>query len=70
LEIYQGIINTYTPHKGCGFIRREKGKDVFFSIDDVREYEELELLCRVSFEIIRDKKGLKAQSIELIRAGS
>lgn len=70
MEIYHGIINAYTPHKGYGFIRRQKGKDVFFSIDDVREYEELELSCKVSFEIVRDNKGLKAQRIELIRAES
>ncbi|WP_076568241.1 cold shock domain-containing protein [Janthinobacterium sp. TND4EL3] len=31
---YRGILNAYNPVKGIGFIRREKGKDVFVLYSD------------------------------------
>lgn len=59
-----GIVTTFDSFKGYGFIRREKGKDVFFYYDA--------LLCQenlvgagdtVSFIIKNEGKGPKAYEI-------
>ncbi|KJG11968.1 retron Se72 family effector protein [Photobacterium iliopiscarium] len=64
MELDLGIINAFNSFKGIGFIRREKGKDVFFSIDDIeQDIDIIKLGAKVSFSIIKTKKGLNAKNI-------
>ena len=56
-----GILKTYDVFKGYGFIRREKGKDVFLFFKDFNG-NDLEIVegCVVSFEVEETGKGPKA----------
>lgn len=60
-----GHINSYDPLKGFGFIRRGKGKDVFFHYTDL-EFSEavIGLGDTVSFSIDMTGKGPRAKSIK------
>ncbi|MCW3171416.1 retron Se72 family effector protein [Shewanella subflava] len=59
-----GFINTYDDFKCFGFIRREKGKDVYFSIDDFADDTILIAIgTKVKFEISKEPKGLRARNI-------
>lgn len=64
-----GMIHAYDSFKGFGFIRRKKGKDVFFFydgfIESTIEPAEGDI---VSFEITQQPKGPKAHNI--IKEGS
>lgn len=63
----RGYINSFDPIKGYGFIRREKGKDVFFHYSNLITPEELiGEGDTVSFEIEKSEKGLRAIDIEKI----
>ena len=59
-----GVIHAYDAFKGFGFIRRKKGKDVFFFYDELPdgdiEPSEGDL---VSFEVRRMSKGPRAFNI-------
>jgi CspA family cold shock protein len=64
-----GMIHAYDSFKGFGFIRRDKGKDVFFLYDGYIESNvEPSVGDLVSFEINMQPKGPKAQNI--IKEGS
>ncbi|MCC4222819.1 cold shock domain-containing protein [Vibrio campbellii] len=63
-----GKINAYNDFKGIGFIRREKGKDLYFSIDDFAEYIDLDALkvgLNLKFDVVKTPKGPRAVAIEL-----
>ena len=36
-DIHKGVVSAYDTFKGFGFIRREKGKDVFFFYDEIED---------------------------------
>lgn len=60
-----GIIHTYDPFKGFGFIRRTKGKDVFFFYDQFPKGEiEPSEGDRVSFDVEKKPKGPRAINIQ------
>lgn len=60
-----GIVTVYHSFKGFGFIRREKGKDVFFFYDDMAEGQsELIPGDRVEFEVRAEKKGPRAYDVK------
>ncbi|ELV7516481.1 retron Se72 family effector protein [Photobacterium damselae] len=59
-----GYINAYIEHKGFGFIRREKGKDVFFSIEDINDTDLIVINKKVTFDIESKKKGPRAINIK------
>ncbi|MEZ8358229.1 cold-shock protein [Vibrio splendidus] len=62
-----GYINAFNDFKGFGFIRREKGKDVYFSIDDFEtevEFEAVSVGLQVAFLVKKEAKGPKAFCIE------
>jgi CspA family cold shock protein len=62
-----GIINMYDPFRGLGFIRREKGKDVFFLFDELPDMEfEPTIGDRVTFEIKVMPKGPRAYKLKLV----
>ncbi len=62
-----GTVNSYNNLKGFGFIRREKGKDVFFFYEDfMNGNSDVVLGDTVSFEIENKPKGPRAMKIEVI----
>lgn len=61
-----GYINAFIEHKGFGFIRREKGKDVFFSTEDLDNIDLININQKVEFNIEKRKKGPKAINIKFI----
>lgn len=63
-----GYINVFNDFKGFGFIRREKGKDVYFSIDDFEsevDFESVSVGLQVTFSVVKEAKGPKAFCIKL-----
>lgn len=63
----EGIINEYFPLKGFGFIRRAKGRDVFFFYNQLVDKDsKVDVGDRVSFSIIQGEKGPKAVSVKKI----
>lgn len=67
----RGVVNAFNSFKGWGFIRREKGKDVYFFYSDV-DTEELDLLVGdvVEFSVREEAKGPRAYSISRIASKS
>ncbi len=59
-----GRVRTYDHFKGFGFIRREKGKDVFFFYDQITEDDKnLSEGDTVSFTVDDAPKGPRALEI-------
>lgn len=63
-EFGKGFVVSYDPFKGFGFIRREKGRDVFFFYDDIAEAD-LDIFegVHVEFEVRVEKKGPRAYTL-------
>ncbi|WP_371317673.1 retron Se72 family effector protein [Pseudomonas sp. D2002] len=62
-----GIVTTFDPFKGYGFIRRAEGKDVFFYYDDIcDEDKNLTKGDKVEFILEIEKKGPKAYAVKKI----
>jgi CspA family cold shock protein len=61
-----GSIRCYYPLKGFGFIRRAKGRDVFFYRSDASGEEILLDGAQVSFILREEEKGPRAFNIERI----
>lgn len=59
-----GVIRCYYPLKGYGFIRRAKGKDIFFYRLDARDEEILYDGAHVTFALKNEPKGPRAFEIE------
>ncbi|HYE36064.1 retron Se72 family effector protein [Methylocaldum sp.] len=60
-----GIIREYFTLKGFGFIRRERGKDVFFFYTDLKcKDENIDIGDRVSFNVTKTPKGPRATLIK------
>lgn len=64
-ERFFGRVRMYEQFKGYGFIRRDKGKDVFFFYDDIeggdRNIVEGDV---VSFQVELAPKGPKAKALQ------
>lgn len=59
-----GFVNSYNSFKGYGFIRREKGRDVFFSYDDVEDVATgIVMGDVVRFEVHEEPKGPRAYKV-------
>ncbi|WP_273059150.1 MULTISPECIES: retron Se72 family effector protein [Shewanella] len=59
-----GFVNTYDDFKCFGFIRREKGKDVYFSIDDFSDdIVHVSIGTKVNFDTSKESKGPRARNI-------
>ena len=66
-DIYQGYITIYDPLKGIGFIRREKGKDVFLHYTNLSCSEESIIPgAIVNFSIEKTPKGPRAKNVHVI----
>ncbi|WP_422395482.1 retron Se72 family effector protein [Roseateles hydrophilus] len=63
-ERHTGVIRCYYPIKGFGFIRRPKGKDVFFYRLDAASEDILFDGAHVSFGLRDEPKGPRAIRIE------
>lgn len=61
-----GNIKCYFPIKGYGFIRREKGKDVFFLRTDAQSEDFLHDGAMVVFDLRIDEKGPRALRIRRV----
>lgn len=62
----KGHIHHYNPLKGFGFIRREKGKDVFFFFNDFNSGNaDIVIGDIVEFVIKKEPKGLRAYEISV-----
>lgn len=71
MENCEGFVNAYNNLKCFGFIRRKKGKDVYFLIDDFRHPIDIDFDLtgkRLRFNIQKTPKGPRAVNIELIRS--
>lgn len=67
LEKEKGHINHYNPLKGFGFIRRKKGKDVFFFFNDFESGKaDIVIGDQVEFTIKKMEKGPRAYDISVI----
>lgn len=65
----KGYINHFDFLKGYGFIRREKGRDLIFSSDDLPESHSLIEIpkgLKVEFETIKTNKGPRAIKILIV----
>jgi cold shock protein len=58
-----GVIKSYLPLKGFGFIRRPKGKDVFFLRTDAPSEGALLEGSAVSFWVSDEERGPRARDI-------
>jgi CspA family cold shock protein len=59
-----GMVRAYDSFKGFGFIRRDKGKDVFFFYDDIEHDDKvISLGDTVSFTLESAPKGPKAKEL-------
>ncbi|MFJ5538978.1 retron Se72 family effector protein [Vreelandella titanicae] len=62
-----GTIHHYNQLKGFGFIRREKGKDVFFFFADMlNDATDVIIGETVEFEIKKETKGPRAYKINVL----
>ena len=60
-----GIVRVFDPLKGFGFIRREKGKDVFFFYSEILEEDRLLFVGDVvTFNVEIKPKGPRAFDIK------
>ncbi len=60
---FRGFVRVYDPFKGFGFIRREKGKDVFVSYAVLNDEIEIAEGDWISFEIEMKPKGPSAINV-------
>jgi len=60
-----GHVKWFNDHKGFGFIGQESGDDVFVhhSAIDMEGFKTLSEGDEVTFEILEDSKGLKADKV-------
>ncbi|NWL75491.1 cold-shock protein [Pseudomonas taiwanensis] len=63
----RGFVTVYHAFKGYGFIRREKGRDVFFFYDDIADgQEEFIVGDAVEFEVRIEGKGPRAYDVKRV----
>lgn len=63
----RGFVNSYDSFKGFGFIRRDKGRDVFFFYDDVEDVNAGVVMGdTVDFEVRDEPKGPRAYNVRRI----
>jgi len=67
-EREQGIVKWFDGAKGFGFIKRDKGDDVFVHYKEIRGqgHRSLSEGQRVEFTVSQGQKGLQANDIAVI----
>lgn len=67
MSIEYGYVRTFDMFKGYGFIRRAKGKDVFFYFEQVEGDDiVLEEGTKVSFEVRNEPRGPRAYTVKRV----
>ena len=63
-----GRLKTYDPIKGFGFIRREKGKDVFVNFAEFQTSTDAAAIvgALLEFTVSDEPKGLRAHNVKVI----
>jgi len=67
--LVEGTVKWFNAEKGFGFLEREDGQgDVFvhFSAINAEGYRTLEEGQRVTFEVVQDAKGPRAENVTVI----
>ena len=61
----KGKVKWFNNAKGCGFVERENGEDVFVHYTAIMGdgYKTLEEGATVEFEVVQGKKGLQATNV-------
>lgn len=67
-NLERGIVTIYDSFKGFGFIRRAKGKDVFFHYTDITNRQEPTPGDLLEFMIVKKPKGPCAQNIKIVES--
>ncbi len=64
----QGTVKWFNTYKGYGFIEREAGEDVFVHFSAIQGvgFRSLEEGERVSFDVTKGPKGLRAGKVERV----
>ncbi len=65
---FEGTVKWFNKDKGYGFIAKDDGGDVFvhFSAIQSKGYRTLEEGQRVSFDVVEDVKGQKAENVVVL----
>ncbi len=65
---FEGKVKWFNKDKGYGFIAKDDGGDVFvhFSAIQSEGFRTLEEGQRVSFDVVEDAKGQKAENVVLL----
>jgi CspA family cold shock protein len=68
MVMQEGIVKWFSEKKGCGFIRREEGKDLFVHISAINAsgLKTLAERDRVSFDIEETPKGPQAKDVKTL----
>ncbi|MEW9809526.1 MAG: cold-shock protein [Candidatus Symbiodolus clandestinus] len=66
----EGTVKWFNESKGFGFIKSESGVDVFVHFSAIKSdgFKTLKEGQRVTFDQIDDKRGKKAENVEVISA--
>ena len=61
-----GTVKWFNDAKGCGFIRRENGEDVFvhFRAIQTQGFKSLKEGQKVTFTVVQGQKGLQADAVQ------
>ncbi|MEA2084386.1 MAG: cold shock domain-containing protein [Thermodesulfobacteriota bacterium] len=63
-----GIVKWFNNAKGYGFVKREKGDDVFVHFRSIRGdgYRSLKEEQTVEFTVVKAEKGLQAEDVVVV----
>ncbi len=61
----EGTVKWFNKDRGCGFISRNDGKDVFVHYSAIKSkgFKTLEEGQRVSFDVVEDQRGPNADNV-------
>jgi len=64
----EGKVKWFNKDKGYGFITKEDGEDIFvhYSAISSKGFKTLVEGQRVSFDVVEDKRGLKAENVVIL----
>jgi excisionase family DNA binding protein len=71
LERMQGIVKSFNPKQGFGFIKADDGREIYVHAVDVEDYgQTLRKRDRVSFQVRRVPKGWQAYDVMIVGKAS